>query len=465
MLGVRGPGIADHYVRVITRPDFAAPPAGQGQVALSGPEPMVVVAPHKPILGTLRDAKTKEPLAGVRVLAYTPDRPIDWWWQPVQTVTDARGGYRLDGLAKSARQIVTFDPGTGAPHMHRFDEVSDTQGFAPIVHDSQLYRGVVVSGQVTDRSTGRPVRARVVYAPLRNNGGFRSTPGYAVPRTQLILWIDSREMITGADGRFRLTALQGPGALFVRAVSSAVQFTSPAVPKEEQDSAIFHAGVESFLTLGAGDLFPMSYLHAYRLIRPAVDATKLSADFALDPGQRRRGRLLGPDGRPLSGAEAFNLAPANFRQVVLPSDAFTAEALNPAKPRRLLFWHRDRKVAGTVLLRGDEPEPVTVTLLPLATLTGRAVGKTGEPLVGYAVEYAARAGLEWPGRQKHRGEPPMVTDQEGRFRIADLPAGVPFNLAIIVPKSRFAAIHREELILDSGKTRDLGDLRGELPDE
>jgi RNA polymerase sigma factor (sigma-70 family) len=462
MLGVRGPGIADHYVRVVTRPDFPAHPMGQGQVALSGPELAVAVGPSKPIMGTLRDAQTKEPLAGVRVLAYTPDWPIHWWWQPVETVTDAQGRYRLDGLAKTARQIVTFDPGAGASHMHRFAEVGDTEGLAPIVHDAELHRGVVIRGQVTDQSTGRPVRARVVYAPLLNNGNFNTTPGYAPPQTQFrSLWVDSREMVTGADGRFRLTALPGPGALFVRAVAGAGQFTQPSVPKEERDPAIYHAEGEVFMTLGLGDIFPMAHLHAYRLIRPAADTTALTADFALDPGLRRKGRLLDPDGRPLSGAEAVNLTPPSDWKRVLPGAEFTAEALNPAKPRRLLFWHRDRKLAGTVVLRGDEPDPITVTLQPLAALTGRAMLKNGEPLVGYAVEYSAWPELAWPGRDKRLQREPLLTDKEGRFRITDLPAGLPLTLSVIAPKTRFAVIYRKKIILESGKTEDLGDLRGE----
>src|SRR5262249_5997247 len=99
MLGIRGLGIADQYERVVTRPDFPARTGGQqGKVVLSGPERVGGVGPDKPILGTLRDAKTKQPLAGVRVLAYTPTRPIHWWWQPVETVTDAKGRYRLNGL-------------------------------------------------------------------------------------------------------------------------------------------------------------------------------------------------------------------------------------------------------------------------------------------------------------------------------------------------------------------------------
>jgi RNA polymerase sigma factor (sigma-70 family) len=461
MLGIRGPGIADQYVRVVTRPDFAARPVSRGQVALAGPEPAVVVAPSKPIMGTLRDAQTKEPLAGVRVLGYTPDRPIDWWWQPVEAVTDAQGRYRLDGLAKTARQIVTFDPGAGAPHMHRFDEVGDTEGFVPIVHDSELRRGIVVSGQVTDRSTGRPVRARVVYCPLLNNEYFDRTRGYDKPHTQLTLWVDSREMISGADGRYRLTGLPGPGALFVRAVGRAGQFTQPSVPKKDQDPQIYDAQGEVFMTRGLGDIFPMSDLHAYRLIRPAADAAEVTADFTLDPGVRRRGRLLDPDGRPLAGAEAVNLRPPSVWKTVLPGAEFTAEALNPAKQRRLLFWHHERKLAGTMVLRGNEPEPVTVTLQPLAALTGRAVRKNGEPLAGYAVEYGAWPELEWPGNNKGFQREPILTDKDGRFRLPDLPAGVPLNLLILVPKTRYAFIHRDKVVLEPGKTRNLGNLQGE----
>jgi RNA polymerase sigma factor (sigma-70 family) len=466
MLGVRATGMADQYMRVVTRPDFPAVPAAKGrEVALSGPEPTVVVAPSKPIMGTLRDAKTKQPLAGIRVLAYTTGRPIDWGWKPVETTTDAQGRYRLDGLAKNDRQIVTFDPGAGAPHLHRFDEVGDTEGFAPIPHDSELHRGIVVSGQVTDRSTGRPVRARIVYAPLRNNDNYTSTPGYDKPRTEVTLWVESREMSTGDDGSYRLTALPGPGALFVQAGGAAGRFIQPVVPREDQDPAIYRANAEVFMTLGLGDIFPIPHLHAYRLIRPAADADAETVNFALDPGQSRTGRLIDPDGKPLSGAEAVNLTPPSAWKAVLPGAEFTAKALNPAKPRRLLFLHEERKLAGTVVLRGDEPEPVTVSLQPLAAFTGRAVNKTtGEPLVGYSVEYSAYPEVEWPGQDKSFKREPNLTDKEGRFRVTDLPAGVPLTL-MVVQKSRYAVIVIEKIMLQPGQTKDLGDRRGQPEDE
>jgi RNA polymerase sigma factor (sigma-70 family) len=462
LLGVCGPGVANHYHRLLTRPDFRAA-GGQGQVGISGPEPTIAVPPDKAIVGTVRDARTKRPLAGLRVIAYTPDQPLHWWYKAVETVTDAEGHYRLDGLTK-ARHVVVCDPGTGSVvYMHRFEDVGDTAGFAPVTQDVELLRGVVVSGQITDRSTGRPVRARVVYSPLLNNPHFASVPGYAAPRTGLSLWVDSREMITGPDGRFRLTALPGPGGLFVRAVAG--MYAAPPLPtKEDREGGVYHENAETFFTIGQGDIFPLPDLHAYRIIRPAADATELAADFALEPGARRHGRLLDPEGKPLAGARfvGLNASPRRFRnQESLPGAEFTAEALNPAKPRRLFFWHEERKLAGTIVLRGDEPEPVTVTLRPLATLTGRAVAKNGEPLVGHFVEYSGWPELRLPHEDGKRGdENPIVTDADGRFRLTGLPAGVPLQLSIIVPKTRFATIHRDKIVLEPGQTKDLGDLRG-----
>jgi hypothetical protein len=309
-----------------------------------------------------------------------------------------------------------------------------------------------------------------VYAPLLNNERYNTTPGYDHPHTNLVLWIESREMVTGEDGRYRLTALPGSGALFVRAVDGTTRYTQPSVPKEEQIAGIYDAQGETFWTHGMGDIFPMPHLHAYRLIQPLADAAELTADFALDRGTSRRGRLVDPEGHELSGADAFNLTPPNFvppgpRGKVLARAEFAAEALSPAKPRRLLFIHIDRKLAGTIVLRGDEPQAVTVTLRPLAAITGRAVLRNGEPLVGYAVDYSAWPEVEWPRQNKDRERQPILTDKEGRFRVPELPAGVPLAVHIVNQKTHYSIIHREKIVLEPGMTKDFGDLRGPAMDD
>jgi RNA polymerase sigma factor (sigma-70 family) len=463
MLRIRGPAIADHYVRILTRPGFSFRPASQAQVALFGPELAVSVVPSKPIQGTVRDAQTKQPLAGIRVQGYTPDWPIDWEWKGIETMTDAQGRYRLNGLPKSARHIVAFDPGAGASYVHRFDDVADTQGFMPIVHDTELYRGIVVEGQVTDASTGRPVRALVRYAPLANNPYFTNTPGYDRPRSRVTLW-GSYEVITLADGHYRLTALPGPGVLVVQVMPGAGRYTQAAIRKEDL-SATYNRQGQSFMTRGAPSAFFMSHLNAYRLIRPAAGASDLTVNFGLDQGLRQRGRLVDADGRPLSGAEVFNLSPLSAWKVVLPGDEFTVEAVSSARPRRLLFWHHERKLAGTIVLRGNETDPITVTMKPLAAITGRALATNGEPLVGYAVGYSALPDVEWPRPEKPAKQPSILTDNQGRFHIPDLPTGLPLGVYIVQPKTSYALIHRDNIILEAGKTRDLGDLRGQPRDD
>ena len=54
-----------------------------------------------------------------------------------------------------------------------------------------------------------------------------------------------------------------------------------------------------------------------------------------------------------------------------------------------------------------------------------------------------------------------LTDNDGRFRLTDLPAGVPLNVSVIVPKTRFATIHVERVTLAPRQTKDLGDLKGD----
>ena len=56
----------------------------------------------------------------------------------------------------------------------------------------------------------------------------------------------------------------------------------------------------------------------------------------------------------------------------LQTDEFAALGLDPARPRLLGFVHRDRKLAGSVVVRGNEEGPLTVRLAPWATVSAMA---------------------------------------------------------------------------------------------
>src|SRR5206468_2983262 len=73
-----------------------------------------------------------------------------------------------------------------------------TEGLAPILLDIDLARGIVVTGRIIDKVTGKGVRGGIRFAPLPENKFFGKKPGYDSYKFE--------RLMTGseADGRFRL---------------------------------------------------------------------------------------------------------------------------------------------------------------------------------------------------------------------------------------------------------------------
>src|SRR5262249_6969301 len=154
----------------------------------------------------------------------------------------------------------------------------------------------------------------------------------------------------------------------------------------------------------------------------------LTFDLELDPGRTLEGKLVGPDGKPVTGATAFGLTyePRSERSTsysisrentVLETEAFTALGLDPQQPRTLTFVHKERKLVGDAVVTGDDKGPLTVQLEPWGTLTGRLVDADGKPLAGVRVWWKA-PGLPAPGLRP--ADQIVETDRDGRFRVEGL---------------------------------------------
>ena len=98
----------------------------------------------------------------------------------------------------------------------------------------------------------------------------------------------------------------------------------------------------------------------------------MTCNLVLDPGMRLIGTVLGPDGKPLAGAIANSLTGDDgfWNPQPLKTAEFRVLALKPGQSRRLLFAHTEKRLAGSLLVRGDEKDPLTVKLEPWGTLTG-----------------------------------------------------------------------------------------------
>jgi hypothetical protein len=204
--------------------------------------------------------------------------------------------------------------------------------------------------------------------------------------------------------------------------------------------------------------------HDYRLIDPSPKEKSVACDFVLDRGKTVRGTVADPDGKSLAGAVVSGLSAFGREPRTHDSAAFTAVALDPRHPRRLLFGHGPRKLAGFAHLRGDEQAP-QVRLQPWGTMAGRVLDAEGKPRAGAEVHlmyktdgipHAVYDSALWmkPPSEK------IMTDREGKFRVEGLVPGLPLRMSIS-GRTQFFDLARgfgALAALQPGEVRDLGDI-------
>src|SRR5262249_25271481 len=131
----------------------------------------------------------------------------------------------------------------------------------------------------------------------------------------------------------------------------------------------------------------LAYAQGYHLLmelNPAADAKLVTCDLLLDPGRTLKGKVLGPDGEPLTGVKVCGLRSYGshglWENNPLEAPEFLATGLDKGKTRQLQFVHFEKKLAGSLVLKGDDEGPVTVKLAAAGTLSGRLVTPEGEPI-------------------------------------------------------------------------------------
>ncbi|MCI0463301.1 MAG: carboxypeptidase regulatory-like domain-containing protein, partial [Gemmataceae bacterium] len=445
-LVIEGPTIEHRRVQVLTRTGL---PKGLPLLTY-GAHFDHLAGPAKPIVGTVREKGTGKPLAGVQVLGSVMQGLTVMETLAAQTRTDAHGRYRLLGTPKSERYVVLAKAEACFSPIQIFQ---DTPGLEPITADLELERGVLLRGRLTDKATRKPVRGLIHYVPRPDNLHLKDYPSFA----KLGAWNFAS---TEKDGSFTLVGVPGPGRLFARALED--QFV--------------RAEPEGLDLIPPAVLAVTPHLHAIVAIDPSEKEPKsLVHDIALDPGRTVTGTVLGPDGQPLDNVFVAGLTAAYSpiyspsTKPKLPAAAFTAIGLDPQRPRLLVFWHEQKQLAKAVVVRGDEPGPLTVRLEPLASATGRLVDVAGRPQAGAQVQarYSNRQDGTLPGELTGGSFPialptalPLsqaTTDPDGRFHLQALVPGIHHDFAAKREEESLGNVV-ENLSLPSGK-KDLGDIK------
>lgn len=443
-LSVQGVGMSNAMLLVVNRAGFDPAPVNkivqqrtsdadrriQQPMLLYGPTIDYVAPASRPITGTVKEAGTGKAVPGYVIHCWLGTG------NDIHTLADKEGRYRLENVPKKELYFLHCEPPANSSWLPTGKQVKDQGGLQPITVDFTAVRGILVKGRIRDRTTGKGVRSSISWAPLLNHP-MAGKPGYESYRF-------AGSQSSGADGRFQLPIIPGPCVLMVTAsggetanggqrVNPYKQAEFDAKDRERVKVTEDGPGYPVFRVAGGVIEFLVN-LNAVKVIDLAADTETATCDLFVERGATQTIKIEDADGKPLAGTLAAGVTACDRRVFPIKDTACTVFALDPNKPRRLLFFHVERQLAGSLTVRGDEKGPLTVRLAPVGTVTGRLLDREGQPIAGAFVELHTGEGPYGTARELYRHlqqrRPPIRTDKDGRFRLEGIVPEVKFGLSI-----------------------------------
>jgi beta-lactamase regulating signal transducer with metallopeptidase domain len=441
-LELSGDGIASAEIGVVTR---AMVPFSRARV----PSPLQVFGsdftyqaqPTRPVVGTVRDAVTGQPLRGVGV--ELQERNF------VRTETDAEGKFRLVGmpttpvLADTKQNHISFEPTLDQPYFAMLQveipQTNETE-LEPVTLEIKLRRGLWITGRVTDKVTGKPVEAHVEYLPCATN------PSVSKAEYRKMALSNSGERYqTKPDGTYRALGLPGRGILAARGWPFVYRkgVGASAIPGIAKNG--------NLPTLNSGNI---NYYDSLKEVDPPVGTQSITCDLALDPSGSVRLTLVDAAGKPVENF--MYLCSSPFHSGGRPKSTFEVGAISPKESRTYLIWQAKQKLAKLFTLDYGEkaPSALTITLVPSATIKGRIVDVAGRPVKNMlVVPSAMRNGKMLMSLNTLLT---ATTDEDGRFACPNLGVGSDgYRIDATSPEEEEATI-AEKVQIAAGNTIDLG---------
>jgi len=445
-ISLKGDSIEQSVEMVLTTSDanykpLLLPGDGSGQRKLQGPSTTLSVAPGRVIEGIVRDHDTGRPVPGASIRSYTA----------LATVTsDAQGRFQIKGQPKGKenRLEVTVE---GQPYFKVAKVIRDTMGIQPMQVDVRLKRGVWVEGKVTNSATGKPVKAVVVYYPFRDNPHVKECPDASFLNNNVS---DEAEFPTDADGRFRAVALPGGGLLTVRTNEPGYHTARPLDPQLAGN--VLHAADFQY------------QMHVYQGLVPinpdSAERTVIS-DIILAAGRTQHVQIFGPDGRPVLGTRTIGLPQRTLEGDLVTGAEFSFVHANPGKLESIVVVQKKQGLGAHVKIKGDEPDPIRVTLQKTGTVTGRLVDEDGAPRPNVPFSLMQEITTRGDSMLMELFNEGLKGGPDGRFRLEGLVSGVPYELDVIKKNEKNYSLrsegylHKSRWTVKPGETQNWGDVQ------
>jgi hypothetical protein len=369
----------------------------------------------------------------------------------------------MSGVGKGKEYVVAAE---GSSYFNVTKYIADTPGLEPITADFELTSGIPLSVSVTDKANGKPLRGSVTYLARAENPHLKDYPRFGNEKLSPL-----PPSARSNSGTYTVLAIPGPGLLCVQA-DDADRYIGFEL--KDWDGFLLHAV--------PGGLHPSGYHAVIPIDVSAKDAKSTHLDFALEPGRKRMGTIVGPECQPLAGVHVAGLTPVphwlsldprkRARCKGLVTANFTVLGLNPRTPRNIVFFHPEKKLGKVQAVCGDEAGPLTVHLEPLGGVSGRILDAKGRPWAEVTVRaeltrlITAYKDLPWELLEDlgPTMEVESKTEREGRFHVNGLLPGLRYNLAFSVGEIKpgaMIAAHRMDVTVEAGRTKDLGDIKSE----
>ncbi len=443
------------------------PPEGRELGLLFGPDASLIVEAEKPILGIVTDADSGKGRPNVVVYLSSPgNAPIP---VPLQATTDAQGRYEIHGSRKTKSYTleVTSDAETG--YMACQFHVADTAGYQPLRADIRIKKGVVVTGKVIDRATGKSVPGFVETGVLRDNSFAKEYPMFDASALGR-----GNRVYTSDDGIFRIVTLPGPTLLmggyytpeaekfdYIEFAKYRPPIADPEYPQYFEKLPGGRPHNPGYLSYRGGiGLIQGNYCKVLD-IKPGTAV--VHQDILLERASVLEVKIQDAGGRPIEGVWATDFATVSFIGALWIERAMCPVCgLEARKPRMLIFYEPKKKIIGSRKFQGDEKGPLVVTLGAMGAVKGRLLDAGGKPLAGVAVTAVYHEDeAEKLQRLIHRAKQ-VVTDAAGAFTLDDLIPDLKFDLSIHRGKQRFERETKADkamIQVKPGECCDLGTLK------